>query len=67
MKAWALFMYGVSAGMAVAWGLAILDSGDAVSGLWYAMIAAVALAAGLILHQRSAALARGRRWRRTRQ
>lgn len=61
----AIFLYGVSVGMAIAWVIAVLAFDGTADVRWFAVGAAVALASGLIVHQRSNRDARGRRWRRT--
>ena len=65
MKPLALFLYGLSVGMAIAWLIAALAFDGTADIRWFAVGAAVALASGLIVHQRSNRAARGRRWRRT--
>ena len=67
MKPLAIFLYGVSVGMAVAWVIAVAAFDGTADIRWFAVGAAVALASGLIVHQRSNRDARGRRWRRTSQ
>ena len=67
MKPLAIFLYGVSVGMAVAWVIAVVAFDGTADIRWFAVGAAVALASGLIVHQRSNRDARGRRWRRTSQ
>ena len=62
VEAWALFLYGVSVGMAIAWGLAVLVFDDTTDVSWFAIEAAVALSIGLIVHRRSNRLEKGRRW-----
>ncbi len=66
VKAWALFLYGVSVGTAIAGGLAVLVFDNTTDVPWFAIGAAAALATGLIVHQRAKRLEKGRRWRRTR-
>lgn len=59
----ARFFYGVSAGCGVGW-LLWTFVGDGVARL-LVLGAALALAAALVFHQRSARQSKGRRWRRT--
>ncbi len=65
MKPLAIFLYGASVGMAVAWVIAVVAFDGSADVRWFAVGAGVALASGLTVHQRSNRDARGRRWRRT--
>lgn len=63
VKTWAVFLYGIAVGLAVAWvGTTVAPT---PSQGWLLMTSALALGAALIIHQRAAQLERGRRWRRT--
>lgn len=66
VKAWAIFLYGVSVGLVIAWGLTVLLLDDSIDAGWFAGAAAVALAGGLITHQQWSRFEKGRRWRKTR-
>jgi hypothetical protein len=63
VKARYWFWYGVALGVLVAAGLSALLNNTAIG--WMLALAAVALAVGLLIHQRSAVRERGRRWRKT--
>jgi hypothetical protein len=65
VKTWAIFLYGVSGGLAIASGLTTVLLDDSIDAGWFAVAAAVALAGGLITHQRSSRIEKGRRWRKT--
>ena len=66
VRARAIFLYGVSAGLAMAWGVTALLVDDSADAGWFAVGAAVALAGGLITHRKWSRLEMGRRWRKTR-
>ncbi len=66
MKAWAIFLYGVSVGLVIAWGLTVLLLDDSIDAGWFAGAAAVALAGGLITHRQWSRFEKGRRWRKNR-
>lgn len=63
MRTWAIFFYGTAIGVLAAWALAVLV--ESTTSRWLLIGAAVALAVGLILHQRHVSLSKGRRWRKT--
>jgi len=62
MRTWAVFIYGVAAGLLVSWAASVLLD----SALDLLLIAAaVVLAIGLVIHQRHISLSKGRRWKKT--
>lgn len=63
MRTWAVFIYGVAAGLLLSWAVSVLLESPAPSHLLIA--AAVVLAIGLVVHQRHISLSKGRRWRKT--
>lgn len=63
MRTWAVFFYGVAAGLLVSWAASVLFESPALHGLLIA--AAAVLAIGLVVHQRHISLSKGRRWRKT--
>lgn len=63
MRTWAVFSYGVAAGLLVSWAASVLIESPALDRLLIA--AAVVLAIGLVLHQRHISLSKGRRWKKT--
>lgn len=63
MRTWAVFFYGVAAGLLVAWEVSVMVDSPALDPLLIA--AAVVLAIGLVLHQRHISLSKGRRWKKT--
>lgn len=63
MRTWAVFIYGVAAGLLVAWAASVLIESPALDRLLIA--AAVVLAIGLAIHQRHISLSKGRRWKKT--
>lgn len=60
-------MYGLSAGMIIAWSVALVGAASMTHSGWDLIGAATALAAGLIINRRAVARSKGRRWRQTRQ
>lgn len=62
MRTAATFLYGLALGLLAA--LAVMSSSDSFDG-WLLLIAAVALAGALLVHQRAAVRSKGRRWRKT--
>ncbi len=63
MKTWAVFIYGVAAGLLVSWVVSVLLESPTLDHLLVG--AAVALAIGLVVHQRYVSLSKGRRWKKT--
>lgn len=63
MRTWAVFIYGVAAGLLVSWAASVFFETPALDRLLIA--AAVVLALGLVLHQRHISLSKGRRWKKT--
>lgn len=63
MRTWAVFFYGVAAGLLVSWAASVLFDSPALNRLLIA--AAAVLAIGLVVHQRHISLSKGRRWRKT--
>lgn len=63
MRTWAVFIYGVAAGLFVSWAVSVLIESPALDRLLIA--AAGVLAIGLVVHQRHISLSKGRRWKKT--
>lgn len=63
LRSWAIFFYGVAVGLLIAWLSTVLMSSPSMDRLLIA--AAVALAIGLVAHQRHVSLSKGRRWKKT--
>lgn len=63
MRTWAVFIYGVAAGLLLSWAASVLFESPALDSLLIA--AAGVLAIGLVVHQRHISLSKGRRWKKT--
>ena len=63
MRTWAVFFYGVAAGLLLSWAVSVLRESPTLDQLLIG--AAVALAIGLVAHQRHISLGKGRRWKKT--
>lgn len=63
MRTWAVFIYGVAAGLLVSWAVSVLFASPALDRL--VIGAAAVLAIGLVVHQRHISLSKGRRWKKT--
>lgn len=63
MRTWAVFIYGVAAGLLTSWAATVLFESPALDLLLIG--AAVVLAVGLVVHQRHVSLSKGRRWKKT--
>lgn len=63
MRTWAVFIYGVAAGLLVSWAMSVLFESPALDSLLIG--AAAVLAIGLVIHQRHVSLSKGRRWKKT--
>lgn len=63
MRTWAVFIYGVAAGLFVSWAVSVLLESPTLEHLLVG--AAAVLAIGLIVHQRHVSLSKGRRWKKT--
>lgn len=63
MRTWAVFIYGVAAGLLVSWAVSVLLESPALDSLLIG--AAAVLAIGLVIHQRHVSLSKGRRWKKT--
>lgn len=62
MRSWAVFFYGVAVGFFAAWIVSVVVDSPALE--WLLVGAAAVLACGLLVHQRSVTLDKGRRWRK---
>ena len=66
MRSAAVFVYGLAAGMVIAWALTGLSPKVEGVAAWFALASSLALAVAILFHWRSVVLSRGRRWHKTR-
>jgi len=66
MRSGAVFIYGFSAGLVIAWAVTAQSPDTEVVAGWFALAGSLTLALALLVHWRSVVRARGRRWRKTR-